>query len=82
MIFRFFFGLLGAGLGVAGAVYFTLRTDYTGNLAMRLSLIALFGFLASFWLFNVALGRTWRWPAICLGLSFVAVFASRIFWGK
>jgi hypothetical protein len=62
LLARLFFGLLGAGLGVAGAVHFARRPDLTGNTPMWLSMIAMFVFLASFSLFNVGLGRTWRWP--------------------
>jgi hypothetical protein len=81
LLFRIFFGLLGAGLGVAGAVHFGLRADFTGNGPMRLSIIALFAFLASFSLFNVALGRKWRWPAVLFVVSLVSVFATRIIFG-
>lgn len=81
LLFRVFFGLLGAGLGVAGAVHFALKTDLTQNTAMRLSMIALFVFLASFSLFNVALGRKWRWPGVLFVLSFVSLFATRVIFG-
>ena len=42
---------------------------------------ALFVFLACFSLFNVALGRRWRWPGICFALSFAGLFAARILFG-
>jgi hypothetical protein len=44
-------------------------------------MIALFTFMASFSLFNVALGRRWRWPARLFLLSLVALFASRVLFG-
>jgi hypothetical protein len=81
LLFRVFFGLLGAGLGVAGAIHFGLKIDFTQNTPMRFSIIALFAFLASFSLFNVALGRKWRWPAMFFLVSLVSVFATRIFLG-
>lgn len=48
---------------------------------MRLSMVAVFVFLASFSLFNVALGRKWRWPGKLFVLSFVALFGARLFFG-
>lgn len=82
LLFRLFFGLLGAGLGIAGTVHFALKTDLTQNTAMRFSMIALFVFLASFSLFNVALGRKWRWPGVLFVISFVSLFATRIIFGR
>ena len=81
LIFRVFFGLLGAGLGIAGAVHFARLADLTRNTAMHVSMVAVFVFLASFSLFNVALGRTWRWPAMFFVVSFVALFVTRIVFG-
>ena len=81
LLFRVFFGLLGAGLGVAGAVHFARLEGYTSNVALWASIVASFVFLASFSLFNVALGRKWRWPGLGFVASFVAVFASRILFG-
>ncbi len=60
-----------AGLGLAAAVHFTVgRRDLT-NSVMQATVIALFLFLACLSLFNVALGRRWRWPGIGFALSFV-----------
>jgi hypothetical protein len=82
LLFRVFFGLLGAGLGVFGAVHFVRGgQDLGGNSAMRASMIAMFVFLASFSLFNIALGRKWQWPGIGFVVSFVALFASRLIFG-
>jgi hypothetical protein len=81
LLFRVFFGLLGAGLGVTGAVHFGFKADLTQNTALRLSMVALFVFLASFSLFNVALGRKWRWPGVLFVISFVSLFATRIIFG-
>jgi hypothetical protein len=80
-IARLLFGLVGAGLGLAGAAHFALAPPARGNAAMTLSMIALFTFMASFSLFNVALGRRWRWPARLFVLSLVALFASRVLFG-
>lgn len=78
LLARLFFGLLGALLGLIGAWHFTVgRRDVT-NPVMQTSIIAIFLFLACFSLFNVALGRRWRWPGICFALSLVGLFAARI----
>ena len=77
---RMFFGLLGAGLGIAGAIHFGLRSP-GANLPMHLSMIALFLALASLCLFNVSLLRSWRWPGRLFVASFVALFATRILFG-
>jgi hypothetical protein len=82
LLLRLFFGLLGTGLGIAGAVHFASRTGLTQNAALRLSIVAVFLFVASFSLFNVALGRTWRWPAKLFIVSFVAMFVARIAFGR
>jgi len=81
LLFRLFFGLLGATLGVIGAVHFALRTGFTANGALRVSIVLVFVFLAGFSLCNIALGRKWRWPAVFFVLSFLAMFATRILFG-
>jgi hypothetical protein len=78
LLFRFFFGFLGAGLCFVGAAYFAVQPDLTTNLALRFSMIGLFVFFGCFWLLNVALGRTWRWPGLLTIASFVAMFVTRI----
>ena len=80
LIARLFFGLIGAALGVAGALYM-LRSPQTTNVSFLLSTVALFVSMAAFWLFNVALGRRWKWPAVTFGLSFVLMFVTRIAFG-
>lgn len=80
LLARLAFGLLGTGLGVAGAIHVAV-TRTTGNTAMLASMIALFVSLACFCLFNVALARPWRWPGRLFVVSFVALFASRLTWG-
>lgn len=77
---RVFFGLLGAGLGIAGAIHFYRRMS-GGLTAMSATMIAMFVFLAAFCLLNVALGRTWRWPGVMFAVSFVSMFAARIIFG-
>jgi hypothetical protein len=79
LIARLFFGLLGAGLGLAGAVLF-LRRDAAGPV-MRAGIAAFFACMGAFWLFNVALGRTWRWPGILTIASLVAVIVARLAFG-
>lgn len=48
---------------------------------MLASVIAVFGSLAAFFLFNVALHRPWRWPGLGFVLSFVALFVTRVLFG-
>jgi hypothetical protein len=78
LLFRLFFGLLGAGLGAFGAVYLAREESAAVNRAMHASMVAVFVFLACFFLFNVALGRKWKWPGLGFVASFVAVFVTRI----
>ena len=78
---RLFFGLLGMALGVAGAVHMSRRFGDLQNPAMRTSMVAVFVFLACFSLFNVALGRAWRWPGVLFVASFVSLFITRIAFG-
>ena len=75
---RMFFGLLGATLGVIGAIHFASRPNLTTNHALRGSMIGMMLFFAAFWLFNVAGYRTWRWPAVGVVGCFVAMFVTRI----
>lgn len=82
LLVRLFFGLLGAALGILGAVHFGSWPDLAANTALRLSIVSTFVSLASFCLFNVGLGRPWRWPGKFFVLSFVAVFATRILFGR
>ena len=81
LLVRVFFGLLGTGLAITGAVHFAGRTELTANAPMWLSMIGVFVFLACFCLFNVSLGRKWRWPGVLLIASFVALFVTRIAFG-
>lgn len=82
IVARIFFGLLGFVLCMAGAVHFLLKPGLTGNVALRISMVAVFVFFGSFWLLNVAFARPWRWPLKLFALSFVALFASRIVLGS
>jgi hypothetical protein len=82
LLARLFFGILGAFLGFAGAFHFAVGRRELTNSLMRGSIVALFLFLACFSLFNVALGRRWRWPGVCFALSFVSLFAARILFGS
>lgn len=80
LLARLFFGLVGAGLGVTGAVYMFHRPDVQPS-AMSMSMVAVFLCLACFSLFNVALGRTWRWPGVLFVFSFVSLLAAAILFG-
>jgi hypothetical protein len=82
LIARIFVGLLGAGLGIVGAVHFGLRTGQSGNPVMRASFVALLVALALFWFFNVGLLRRWRWPGVLFGACFVCLILSRILLGR
>ena len=81
LLARMFFGFLGTGLGAAGAVHFYGRLQSETNAATVASMVAVFVSLSGFCLFNVALGRTWRWPGMLFAISFVAVFVTRIVLG-
>lgn len=80
LVARLFFGFLGAGLGVAGAVYVAQR-PLTTNAALLTSMVAMFASLSCLCLFNVALARTWRWPSVLFVVSFIALFAARLIFG-
>lgn len=77
---RLFFGLLGAGLSFAGAVVIVGR-ERTASLPLRFSFLLLFIGFGSIWLFNVALARKWRWPAVLLFVSLPLIFFVRIVLG-
>jgi hypothetical protein len=81
LLTRVFFGLLGAGLGLAGAWYFAARADVGGRVTMRATMILTFLFMSCFWLFNVALLRTWRWPMVMTAGSFIATILVRLIIG-
>jgi ABC-type nitrate/sulfonate/bicarbonate transport system permease component len=81
LLFRVFFGLLGAALGVAGAVLFARNEQFAAIREMQISMVVTFAALAAFSLFNVALGRKWRWPGLLFVVSFVAIFVTRIAFG-
>ena len=81
LLFRLFFGLLGAVLGLAGAVHFLARSDGTGNPALRVIMAGMMICLACFSLFNVAFRRPWRWPGVLFIASFVALLVVRIAFG-
>jgi hypothetical protein len=81
LLARLFFGLIGALLGIIGALYFATGQRNVANPVMQASMIAVFIFLACFCMFNVALGRRWRWPGACFALSFAGLFAARILFG-
>lgn len=78
VVVRLLFGLLLAALGVAG-MWFTHGYDASAH--FRWAGIALFFFLACFGLFNVAFGRTWRWPGRLFVVSLVMLFVVRILFG-
>ena len=81
LILRMFFGFLGFTLASIGCYHFATAPDLTQNVPFRSSTIALFLFLGCFSLFNIALGRQWRWPGRLFILSLIAMFVSRIAFG-
>ena len=82
LLVRIFFGLLGAGLAVAGLARFAVDPRLAANGPLRLSMLAMFASLGSFFLCNVALGRRWRWPAVIFVVSYVSLFVTRIAFGN
>lgn len=80
LIARVLIGLVGTGLGLAGAIIFWNKSGID-NTAMQACMIAVFVFLACFCLFNIALARKWRWPGVLFLVSFVALFVSRFLFG-
>jgi hypothetical protein len=80
VLFRVFFGLLGAFLGAAGAYHFIVSVE-PANSVTHACIVALFVFVALFSLLNVACKRPWRWPILGIALSFVSLFVSRILLG-
>jgi hypothetical protein len=80
VVVRVFFGLLGTGLGLAGAYHFLARVPPSNRL-MHASMVAVFLFMAALFFFNVACKRPWRWPIVGVAVSFVAMFVTRIAFG-
>jgi hypothetical protein len=79
-LFRVSFGLLGMFLGTAGAYHFVASVEPT-NRVMHSSMVAMFVFIALFFLINVTFRWPWRWPGLGIVVSFVALFASRVLLG-
>jgi hypothetical protein len=77
LLLRMFFGLIGAGLGLAGCVWMLTGGGGDGSTHLRLAMAAVFLFMACFFGANVMLARPWRWPAIGFVASVVALFVSR-----
>jgi len=77
LLARLAFGLLGAGLAIAGAVHFA-RLDAAMDAVMRASMVLVFIGLGCFSLFNVALARRWRWPGVLFVASLVALVGARL----
>ena len=71
-------GFLGAALGVIGVIHFATRPQPITNYGTFASFLAMFLCMAAFFLFNVALHRPWRWPAVGFVASFVTMFVTRI----
>ena len=80
LIVRLFFGLIGTGLGLAGAFYLPASVS-SSNGALVAAMRALFVSLAGFFLFNVMLARPWRWPGLSFLCCLVLVFVIRIVFG-
>jgi hypothetical protein len=81
LIARVFFGLLGTGLSVAGAVHFMLNDRHGVNAVLRANMVLMFVLLGCFCLFNIALARRWRWPGVLFVVSFIGLFVIRIVFG-
>jgi len=81
LLLRMFFGLIGAGLGLAGCFWMLAADDGGTSAHLRLAMAAVFVFMACFFGANVMLARPWRWPAIGFAASFLALFVSRFVLG-
>jgi hypothetical protein len=81
LLLRMFFGLLGAGLCLAGALHFLVNPPSAGSPALHASMVGLFVSVASFFGFNVMLARPWTRPIIAIVASVVAMFAVRLLIG-
>ncbi len=79
LLVRLGFGLLGAALGVAGAVHVLTRPAPGAHL--RVAMAALLLSFGAFWLLNVGLARTWRWPGVLTLASLIALLAARFLLG-
>ncbi|MGE5927688.1 MAG: hypothetical protein ACM357_10050 [Gemmatimonadota bacterium] len=79
LLVRLAFGLLGAVLGVAGAAHVVSRAEPSPHL--RLAMAALLLSFGAFWLLNVGLARSWRWPGILTLASLIALIAARLLLG-
>ena len=79
LLVRLAFGLLGAALGVIGAVHVLARPEPAAHL--RMAMAALLLSFGSFWLLNVGLARTWRWPGVLTVASLIALLAARFLLG-
>lgn len=82
LLFRLFFGLLGAALGLIGANFFLTGPPDTRNIPMYASTIAVFLSLSAFSLFNIGMARPWKWPGVCFVASFVSMILSRLVFGR
>jgi hypothetical protein len=81
VVARIFFGLLGTGLGLAGAYHFLARAPMPAHRLMHASMVSLFLFIAALSFFNVACKRPWRWPTLGAAVSFVILLAASLFRG-
>jgi uncharacterized BrkB/YihY/UPF0761 family membrane protein len=79
VVCRVFFGLLGMGLGLAGAYHFLARAPAPSLRLMHASIISMFLFIAALSLFNIACKRAWRWPTLGAAASFIVLLAASIF---
>ena len=78
LVARMILGLAGATLFLAGAYLLPTRPDIGGTPAMRVAMAAAFAGLGASCVFNVMLGRRWKWPWLVAAASFIALFASRL----
>ena len=66
------------GEAVFGRIGHSKRAQLIARAPTRACMVLVFVGLACLSLFNVALARKWRWPALLFAASFVALFALRI----
>jgi hypothetical protein len=77
---RRLFGALGGALCVVGAVHLW-RAGLIPGLPLRVAATAFLMALAAFWIGNVMLARTWKWPLWCVGIGLPLLFIVRLMFG-
>jgi hypothetical protein len=78
LLARMLIGLVGTLLGLFGAYVMMTSGTVSGTPALRMGMASVLVALACFSVFNVMLGRRWRWPWLCFLATIVGLFALRL----